>query len=171
LVNVIDRRLQNGYTYETLFENCQRTSSKNGILKAEAVHSFANALLAAGINQPSDLRNHTKLAEAEKLVKRIPGQGPGTTFTYFLMLAGEDDFVKSDTHIRRFVSDALSIDWRNLVSADRAANLVTETARRFAVSFPGLTPAKLDHAIWAYQKSRTRPSLHHGPDTKAACGN
>jgi hypothetical protein len=74
LVNVIDQRLQNGYTYQTLFDNCQRTSSRSGILKAEAVHSFANALLAAGINQPSDLRNHTKLAEAEKLVKRIPGQ-------------------------------------------------------------------------------------------------
>lgn len=90
-------------------------------------------------------------------MKEIPGQGTGITFTYFLMLSGEGKFVKSDTHIRRFVSDALGIPWSNLVSADRAAGLLSEAARRFAVNLPGLTPAKLDHAVWADQRRRTRP--------------
>jgi hypothetical protein len=163
LLDIIERRLQNGCVIEDLFHkksgqpNRQRTSSQSGIFKAEAVHRFASALLTAGINQPSDLRDAAKLKRAETLVKKIPGQGTGITFTYFLMLSGEGQFVKSDTHIRRFVSDALGIPWSNLVSADRAARLLSEAARRFAVNFPGLTPAKLDHAVWDDQKLRTQP--------------
>jgi hypothetical protein len=157
LVETIEGRLKKGHTYETLFANRQRTSSRSGILKADAVHRFANALLRAGINQPGDLRDVARLRKAETLVREIPGQGTGITFTYFLMLSGEGMFVKSDTHIRRFVSDGLGVPWSNLVSADRAARLLSEAARRFAVNFPGLTPAKLDHAVWTDQKLRTRP--------------
>lgn len=157
LVETIEGRLQNGAAYEALFANRQRTSSRSGILKAEAVHRFASALLTSGINQPGDLRDSAKLKKAETLVKKIPGQGTGITFTYFLMLSGEGQFVKSDTHIRRFVSDALDTPWSNLVLADRAAGLLSEAARRFAVNLPGLTPAKLDHAVWADQRLRTRP--------------
>jgi len=163
LLETIQGRLQNGHAIEDLFHNKdgrpnrQRTSSRSGILKADAVRRFANALFSAGINQPSDLRDAAKLKKAEILVRKIPGQGTGITFTYFLMLSGEGQFVKSDTHIRRFVSDGLGIPWSNLVSADRAARLLTEAARRFAVNLPGLTPAKLDHAVWADQRSRTRP--------------
>ncbi len=85
------------------------------------------------------------------------GSGNRDNLTYFLMLSGEGRFVKSDTHIRRFVSDGLGVPWSNLVSADRAAGLLREAARRFAVNLPGLTRAKLDHAVWADQKLRTRP--------------
>jgi hypothetical protein len=74
-----------------LFANRQRTSSRSGILKAEAVYLFAKALLAAGINKFSDLRDRGKLTDAEMRVKEIPGQGSGITFKYFLMLSGEDD--------------------------------------------------------------------------------
>jgi len=44
--DILEARLKNGYTYETLFGNRQRTSSRSGILKADAVHRFAKALLA-----------------------------------------------------------------------------------------------------------------------------
>jgi hypothetical protein len=157
LLDIIEGRLKQGHTYETLFANRQRTSSRSGILKADAVHRFANSLLSAGINQPGDLRDVARLKKAETLVREIPGQGTGITFTYFLMLCGEGQFVKSDTHIRRFVSDGLGVPWSNLVSADRAARLLSEAARRFGVKFPGLTPAKLDHAVWDDQKLRTQP--------------
>lgn len=170
LLKTIEGRLQTGHAIEDLFHkkdgrpNRQRTSSRSGILKAEAVHRFASVLLSAGINEPSDLRDAAKLKKAEALVKQIPGQGTGITFTYFLMLSGEEKFVKSDTHIRRFVSHALGIPWSNLVSPDRAAGLLSEVARRFAVNFPGLTPAKLDHAGWADQRLRTRPSSESAGD-------
>lgn len=141
-IDIIDRRLKNGCKYEELFGNRQRTSSKSGILKAEAVHQFAKALLESGIHAFSDLRDRNKLEAAEKRVKQIPGQSSGITFTYFLMLAGEDDYVKSDTHIRRFVSDALCIDWNHLVSEKRAEKLVREAARRFREHYPQITPMK-----------------------------
>lgn len=170
LIRVIDQHLQKNLSYQSLFQNSQRTSTRSGILKAEAVHRFAKALVASGIDQASDLRDHSKLRNAEQLVRTIPGQGSGLTFTYFLMLAGENNFVKSDVHIRRFVSDALSVDWRNLISMTQAANLVTEAAVTLSRDFPGLTPAKLDHAIWAYQKGRTKPDARDSSKPKAASG-
>jgi hypothetical protein len=157
-VDLIDRQLNSGCTYEKLFGNLQRTSSRSGILKAEAVHLFAKALLQSGINSFSDLQNRAKLDDAEKRVKEIPGQGSGITFTYFLMLAGEENFVKSDTHIRRFVSDALCIDWGHLVSQMRAEEMVRDAAKKFSKHYTRLTPAKLDLAIWNYQQVRTKPS-------------
>jgi len=158
-IEVLDQRLASGETYETLFRNMQRTSARGGILKAEAIHLFAKALLASGINNYSDLRDINKLTAAATRVTWIPGQGSGITFTYFLMLAGEEDFVKSDTHIRRFVGDALALDWSQLVPADQAAEMVTEAAARFAAaSYPTLTPVSLDYAIWNYQRKQTKPS-------------
>jgi hypothetical protein len=156
-VDIIGHRLRTGHSYETLFGNRQRTSSRNGILKAEAVHEFALSLLASGINNFSDLRDSSKIEEAETRVKEIPGQRSGLSFKYFLMITGEDDYVKPDTQIRRYVSDALGVEWTRLVSEEKAEELVKEAARRFANDYHGLTPAGLDNAIWAYQHKRTRP--------------
>ncbi len=153
-VDVIESCLAGGCKYEELFGNKQRTSPRGGILKAEAVHRFANALLNSGINTFSDVRDHGKLEAAEKRVKEIPGQRSGITFKYFLMLAGEDSFVKPDTHLRRFVSDALCIDWSCLVPEGRTEELVREAARRFEKDHPRLTPVALDYAIWSYQKTQ-----------------
>ncbi|MGH9670467.1 MAG: hypothetical protein ACRD3A_10185 [Terriglobales bacterium] len=157
-VDIVDLRLAHGCTYADLFSNRQRTSAKSGVLKAEAVHLFAKALLDSGVDTFLDVRHRSKLEAAEKRVKEIPGQGSGITFKYFLMLAGEDDYVKADVHLCRFVSDALCIDWKHLVSQERATELVMEAARRFTQKHPGLTPTGLDYAIWNYQHTRTRPS-------------
>jgi hypothetical protein len=153
-VDILDRRLKDGSTYENLFRNRARTSSRSGILKAKAVHLFASALLDSGINTFGDLRDRSKLEAAETGLRKIPGQRTG----YFLMLAGEDDYVKPDTHLRRFVNDALCIDWKHLASEKRAEELVREAARRFAKDYGGLTAAGLDYAIWSYQHTQTRPS-------------
>jgi hypothetical protein len=152
-VDILDNRLAQGATYDTLFSNRQRTSSWGGILKAEAVHRFAKALLDSGINRYSDVKRQRKLAEAEHRIISIPGQRSGLTFTYFLMLSGETNYVKGDTHIRRFVSDALSIDQHRLVDQNQAAMLLTQAATRLAIDNPGLTPLKLDFAVWNYQRA------------------
>jgi len=156
--DIIDLRLRGGCTYANLFGNRQRTSARSGILKGEAVHLFAKALLDSGINTFSDVRDRGKLEAAEKRVREIAGQESGITFKYFLMLAGEDDYVKPDTHLCRFVSDALCVDWKHLVPQERATQLVEEAATRFTSEHPGLTPAGLDYAIWTYQHTRVAPS-------------
>lgn len=155
-VEAIDGHLKK-CAYDELFGNRQRTSAKNGILKAEAVHLFAKALLDSGINSFSDLRDRSKLGMAEKRVLEIRGQGSGITFRYLLMLAGEDGYVKADTHLRRFVSDAIGADWKQLIPQERATELVMDAAKRLAARYPGLTPGGLDFAIWSFQRQRTKP--------------
>jgi hypothetical protein len=158
-VEIIHCRLKGGCSYENLFGNRWRTSSRNGILKADAVRRFAEKLLDAGVNTFSDVRNHGKLEVARERVSEIPGQRSGLSFKYFLMLTGEEDYVKPDRHVRRFVNDALCLDWRRLVSEERAEELVREAAFRLRTDYPGLTPARLDLAIWSYQRFRKKPSF------------
>jgi hypothetical protein len=156
-LEIIDHRLSNGYTYENLFQSKWRTSSRGGILKAEAVHRFAKELLDSEVNTYGDLRARGKLMLAERKVREIRGQASGLSFKYFLMLSGEEDYVKADRHVRRFVNDALGLDCRHLVSEDRAEELVCAAAVRLKKEYPRLTPARLDLAIWKYESSRKKP--------------
>jgi hypothetical protein len=75
------------------------------------------------------------------------------------MLAGEDGYVKADTHLRRFVSDAIGADWKQLIPQERATELVVDAAKKLAARNPGLTPGGLDFAIWSFQRQRTKPFL------------
>ena len=70
-----------------LFYNHQRTSSRNGILKAEAVLRFAKVLQKYGVEQLQDMKCSTLPAEAEQEIKQIPGQKSGLALHYFYMLA------------------------------------------------------------------------------------
>jgi hypothetical protein len=157
-IGILEDRLSRGAKYKDLFQNSQRTSSTNGILKADAVHRFAKALVDGGVNQFDDLGECEKLRAAEIEVKRIPGQKSGITFTYFLMLAGDEGFVKGDTHVRRFVNDALGLDWTNLLPVKQAIELVSAAAAELKRECSEITTAKLDYAIWNYQRTRTKQS-------------
>ncbi|MDE2166440.1 MAG: hypothetical protein KGJ66_08895 [Alphaproteobacteria bacterium] len=136
------------YLAEHVFQNRQRTSTRSGILKAEAVYRFARALLDTGINTLGDTEDTTRNEEARKKVKTIPGQRSGISFNYFLMLAGSDDFVKADRMLCRFVSAAL----HRPVEPPEAQALVTQAAHHLKQVFPRLTPRLLDYVIWGYQR-------------------
>ena len=58
-----------------------------------------------------------------------------------LMYTGNDDLVKGDVHVMRFVSNALG--WR--VLAEEAEQLVTDAAREL-----GFAPRLLDLKIWEF---------------------
>ena len=60
----------------------------------------------------------------------------------FLMYVGNEDYVKGDVHICRFVADALG---KKRVRADEAERIVRETAEIL-----GVGPRLLDYAIWQY---------------------
>jgi hypothetical protein len=151
---VLNRESNQREDFESLasqvFKNRQRTSSKSGILKAEAVHRFATALHHCGINTFEDMKEANKINIAEESVKTIPGQRSGITFTYFRMLAGSDDLIKPDSMVRRFVAEALGTTHEAVTTAD-AGRLVTAAAAELRKMHPKLTVRLLDYAIWKYE--------------------
>lgn len=131
--------------------SCQwRTSTRSGILKAEAVEMAARILDEAGLTTVPQLRMALGDVESQKnsSVKKqwtsIPGQGSGLSWNYFLMLA-KIPGVKADRMILRYVSSALD----RPVGSEEAARLVMGVAEDM-----GIDPIKLDHAIWRKESGR-----------------
>ncbi len=134
-----------------LFGNRQRTSTTSGILKAKAVKLFAEALLQCRIDTFADLTpDRLELAEANILGQ--PGQSSGIAFDYFRMLAGDDDLIKPDRMIQRFVAGALGTEKEP--EPRQAAVLVRLASRELTGRGYHWTPLGLDHAIWRYQRTR-----------------
>jgi hypothetical protein len=140
-------------------------ANKSAILKAEAVYRFAKALRECGINDYSDLKDRKKLEDAEAKVKNIKGQRSGLTFKYFLMLSGDESLVKGDTMLSRYVATALGI---KKIDPLKAEKLVIAAAEKLKHKYVGLTPARLDYAIWNYQRVKGKDKKVYGPDD--ACG-
>lgn len=94
-----------------MFGNRQRTSTRSGILKAEAVRQFASSLYRTGINDFVDL-TEDKLEIAETSIREIPGQKSRISLDYFRMLAGDDDLIKPDRPdrmVQRFIGKAINL--------------------------------------------------------------
>jgi hypothetical protein len=136
----------------SLFGNRRRTSSRNGILKAEAVYRFATVLAQNGIQTLNDIRSASAetISAIESQIKIIPGQRSGISFSYFLMLSGDDGHMKIDRWLLRFVGDALGVARYNNVSQAYEDLLVVCSELQRA--YPNLTPRLLDHTIWSYMR-------------------
>lgn len=131
-----------------VFRNRQRTSTRNGILKAAAVREFAMVLQEFGINQFSDVYQIKDQKGFERQVKNITGQGTGKTLSYFYMLAGDDNKIKPDRHILNFLQQAVGY----IVTPEEAVMIVEDAVSGLRKEYPELTPRKLDHAIWNYDR-------------------
>jgi len=134
-----------------VFNNRQRTSSRSGILKAEAVYKFSKTLQLFGIQTFADilnLKSHDALGEA---IKSIPGQASGLSFHYFLILTGYPNAVKADRMVRRFVANALGV---HDVALEQAKDLVIAASKSLQSEFHNLTPSLLDNKIWKYQRDQ-----------------
>ena len=134
-----------------IFQNRQRTSSTNGILKSQAVREFAKALVQEKLERFSDFADRSRLERVETLIRQIKGQRSGVTWKYFLMMAGEDDFIKPDTWICRYVA--------RVTSKARVDSLEAEALLLAAIAIikklqPKITPRQIDHAIWNSERSR-----------------
>jgi hypothetical protein len=134
----------------TIFKNRQRTSTRNGILKAEAVRLFAKALQKAGIDRFRDMEDAERVERARRLVLDIPGQKSGISFDYFALLAGQP-LVKADRMVCRFVADAVG---EPTVVPGRAREGVIGAARILKAEFPHIDTRLLDSEIWAYESNR-----------------
>jgi hypothetical protein len=127
--------------------NHQRTSSRNGILKAEAVLHEARILEHERVGVPADLAgaSEERLNHLRGRWSAVPGQASGISWRAFCMLVGLAE-VKPDRMIRRYVASALGRSGESAVGVEEARDLVMATAAHLDVS-----PRELDYAIWSYE--------------------
>ena len=131
--------------------NRNRTSTRGGVLKAEAIRAAAAALADHGIDTAAVLRetaaDTSHLATVEAAWCKVTGQGSGITWHYMQMLAGIPG-AKPDRMICRFVADSLGLPRRS-VSTAFALEILTAAAKEM-----GMSPTDLDHAVWQFQRVR-----------------
>jgi hypothetical protein len=132
---------------EEVFINRQRTSPRGGILKAEAVKEFAEALLRFKVNYLQDAESIFGCKEFERETAKIPGQSSLISTDYFCMLAGSEDHIKSDRMMGKFIWSAI----QQKLNREETQQAITEACQILVKEYPRLTPRILDYLIWSYQ--------------------
>lgn len=131
--------------------NSNRTSTRGGVLKSEAIRDAARVLDAQGIRNTDLLRkvaeDKAQLEQVRKEWCGVKGQRTGITWHYMLMLAGIEG-VKPDRMICRFIADSLGLP-RRAVTPPFASQILTAAAKEM-----GMSPTDLDHGVWQFQRSR-----------------
>ncbi len=145
----IDFYQKNGIDFVTnnVYKNKCRTSTVNGILKSEAVLEFAQVLQKYEINYFQDLAKVINNANFERDIKYIKGQGSGKSLSYFFMLAGDENLIKPDRMIERFVEDCIG----KKLSTNELTQIFSKVIKILKTNYPNLTLRELDHEIWKYQ--------------------
>jgi len=131
-------------TAAELFNNRQRTSTRGGILKAEAVHRFARILLRFNVNYFQDIPKVILTEQFESDIKSIPGQTYSTSLKYFFFLTGEEDMVKPDRMIARFLTQVIG----GQISQLNTQDWLLQALQILNKKYPSLTLRQLDHEIW-----------------------
>ena len=141
-----------GFTFqemaEKIYQNKQRTSTCNGILKAEATYLFASVVKKYGVEYLQDVNKILGDEKFEADIARIHGLSSGLSTRYFYMLAGDENFIKPDRMIRRFIQAAIGRD----LSIEDCQALLLAAHAELVRDYPLLTPRSLDHEIWLYQR-------------------
>jgi len=132
--------------------NRGRTSTRGGILKADAALRYARILAGAGVHTLGDvaalLHDTDRLPTVEQNLRAVPGNGAhDIRLNYLWMVAGDDQHIKPDRMILRWLAAQLG----HPVTTAAATLLVTDVAGQL-----GHTPWALDHAIWRAQSGRPR---------------
>ena len=135
---------------ENIFQNKQRTSSKSGILKAEAVVRFLKILKDFRVEYYQDVPYVHFNETFEECIKRIPGQKSGISLRYFFMLTGSKNFIKPDRMIMKFIEEGIG----KKLTAHEALLLIRSTVKELIkIGYTQLNPRYLDNLIWSYQRS------------------
>jgi hypothetical protein len=134
-----------------VFVNRQRTSTKNGILKAEAVVRFSKTLYNFGINNFSDLDKMFVNQELIDALKQIPGQKSGISIEYFFMLCGDTNRAKMDRHIISFIDEATDTLLTNEEKIELMKTALLELKKHTKIN----SLRTLDYSIWKYMSTRS----------------
>lgn len=141
------------YTGEKLandiFKNRQRTSTRSGILKAEAVKQIIQILKNNGIETKDDLLNCGDIDQVEKQIREVKGQGSGITFEYIMMHAGDENRFKPDRHIYTFFEKLLMYGLLSEVELEKTFYKELEIVK---IKYPFFTARTLDSLIWEFIK-------------------
>ena len=119
---------------------------------ARTVLDAARALRGIGVEVLQDVAEHVS-DEIEHVLRTRAGMSESGV-RRFLMYTADDDFVRGDLPVRRFVAQALDL---RAVSALRARKLVRGAAHELILS-----PRFLDCRIWMYGASPEGGTLHGG---------
>ena len=148
-LNYIHIVANDDYGREKILDNRQKTSTRNGIYKAEAVYKAAALLKSLDIQTISDIRKYEHIDNLEMKFKQIKGQKSGISFSYFLMLVGDDNYMKIDRWLLRFVEKAIG----SKQNIDQTYNDLMAVCNILKKKHPQLTPRSFDYAIWSYSKN------------------
>jgi hypothetical protein len=143
LANHIKEVGTDGFAVEIL-KNRTKISDR---LKSEIVLDLSIYFLEKGICTLKHLSVWARDVKPDlfKNESRIYGIGP-VVIRYLAMLAGNDSFIKPDTHILRFLSNILN---RPISDPKEAEGILKETAEMLHV-----TAREVDNSIWRYQSSK-----------------
>jgi hypothetical protein len=145
---------------EKVYGNRQRTSSTNGILKAEAVSQFLGILQKYEVEYYQDIKKIASNTDFEVDIKSIKGQGSGVSLKYFFMLTGSTDLIKPDRMIIRFLEAATG----KTISAEGCQELLTAVSDILVLEYPFMTPRLLDHQIWNFQRDSRNVEINNNDD-------
>jgi hypothetical protein len=134
---------------EKVFQNRQRTSASNGILKSQAVVLFLKVLQKFRVERFGDIEKIMTNVQFENEIKEIPGQKSGISLKYFFMLAGSDNLIKPDRMILRFLEN-ITGQKLSLNNCQVIQIAVTERLKKRGFN---ITAKKLDNLIWSYQRT------------------
>ncbi|NYJ03916.1 hypothetical protein [Petropleomorpha daqingensis] len=90
--------------------NRQRTSTRNGVSKAEAALRYARILVDHGVHELDDARRMLDtpelLSPIDRALSRVPGEGQhGIRRGYFWLLCGDEDRVKLSRRLVQWLAD------------------------------------------------------------------
>lgn len=129
--------------------NRQRTSTRGGILKSDAVLRHAQVFIDHGIATLPDavelFTDTARFAAVDTALRSIPGEGGhAVRRDYLWMLIGDDDLIKPDRMVLRWLAHHdVHVDpagAREIIAA-----LVTPVGSRLGRD---VTAWEIDHAIW-----------------------
>jgi hypothetical protein len=146
------QRYTTEYFAENIYKNRQRTSVKNGVLKSYAVLKYCEVLQKYNVNTFADVPGIIGNDGFEREAKNVKGQGSGISTKYFYMLSGEENYIKPDRMISRFIMKAVGKKY----GIEESQELIIEAHDYLKQKYKHLTPRLFDYLIWEYQKGQSK---------------
>ncbi|MEU7802417.1 hypothetical protein AB0B10_24450 [Micromonospora arborensis] len=145
--------------------NGQRTSTRGGIQKSEAVLRYARILIEHGVPDLAAvavmMTDQTRWNTVEHALADVPGDGQdGVRRGYLWMLSGCDDLIKPDRMVLRWLARHGCP-----VTALEARDIIARVAQELTVRLHRpVTPWMVDHAVWKDERAGasgvgTRPTI------------